>query len=88
MKRLVIGETKKLEDLEETVMIEREKMREVRYLKNRVNEYNNYLSQTDWVVIKISEAGVLDGDTDQLKEKYADVLAKRKEAREFINANE
>lgn len=49
-------------------------------------EARKYLEDTDYVVSKINEA-TIDGDEARMEmvEKYADVLAKRKEARKRIN---
>ncbi len=52
----------------------------------RIDECKQYLSNTDWVVAKIAEA---EGDDQtQLREKYADILTKRKEYRFEINSLE
>lgn len=46
-------------------------------------EAHAYLSATDWVAAKLAE---VDGDERAaMKERYADTLAKRREARETIN---
>ena len=52
-----------------------------------INSNKTYLSQTDWIVIKIQEAG-LSGDTSALLEKYATILSERQIAREEINTLE
>lgn len=48
-------------------------------------ECRQYLYDTDYVVIKLSELK-LDNDSSEV-EKYADVLAKRKECRKYLNDN-
>ena len=56
----------------------------VRY--NEINEYQQYLNDTDYVITKLNEAKIEDEDLfNSLKEKYAEVLTKRKEARAKIN---
>ena len=56
----------------------------VRY--NEINEYQQYLNDTDYVITKLNEAKIEDEDLfNSLKEKYAEVLIKRKEARAKIN---
>lgn len=51
-----------------------------------IAESKEYLSSTDWVVVKISEASAT-SDASALITKYSDILAKRAEARDTINAN-
>ena len=53
---------------------------------NEINEYQQYLNDTDYVITKLNEAKIEDEDLfNSLKEKYAEVLIKRKEARAKIN---
>jgi len=58
---------------------------EINSYQNEIYDQQDYLDTTDYVVSKISEAAAFGEDTDALKEKYADVIAKRKEARSRIN---
>lgn len=63
------------------------------YQKNikeiEVSELKNYLSETDYIIAKLNEAKIEDDALfEELKIKYADVIAKRKEARERIKALE
>ena len=63
------------------------------YQKNikqtEVSELKNYLSETDYIITKLNEAKIEDDALfEELKIKYADVITKRKEARERINALE
>ena len=63
------------------------------YQKNikqtEVSELKNYLSETDYIITKLNEAKIEDDALfEGLKIKYADVITKRKEARERINALE
>jgi hypothetical protein len=44
-----------------------------------------YLRDTDWVIVKIQEAALLNEDTTALQEKYSDILTQRQEARAAIN---
>ena len=56
----------------------------VRY--NEINEYQQYLNDTDYVITKLNEAKIEDEVLfNSLKEEYAEVLTKRKEARAKIN---
>ena len=53
---------------------------------NEINEYQQYLNDTDYVITKLNEAKIEDEDLfNSLKEKYAEILTKRKEARAKIN---
>ena len=53
---------------------------------NEINEYQQYLNDTDYVITKLNEAKIEDEELfNLLKEKYAEVLTKRKEARAKIN---
>ena len=63
------------------------------YQKNikeiEVSELKNYLSETDYIITKLNEAKIEDDALfEELKVKYADVITKRKEARERINTLE
>ena len=63
------------------------------YQKNikeiEVSELKNYLLETDYIITKLNEAKIEDDALfEGLKIKYADVITKRKEARERINALE
>lgn len=51
---------------------------------NRIAELKQYLSDTDYISNKLIEA-VDDTELQDLKEKYADTLKKRREARAEIN---
>ena len=54
--------------------------------RNEINEYKQYLAQTDYVISKLNEAKIEDETLfESLKVKYADILTKRKEARAKIN---
>ena len=53
---------------------------------NKINEYRQYLNDTDYVITKLNEAKIEDEELfNSLKEKYAEILTKRKEARAKIN---
>lgn len=53
---------------------------------NKINEYQQYLNDTDYVITKLNEAKIEDEELfNSLKEKYAEILTKRKEARAKIN---
>lgn len=55
--------------------------------QEEVVKYKKYLADTDYVVIKITEAMVIGNQQiiDELKNKYADVINERDEARKKIN---
>lgn len=55
--------------------------------QEKIAEYQKYLTDTDYVVVKISEAMVSGSKQliNELKNKYADVLNERNEARKQIN---
>ena len=53
---------------------------------NLMCEHKQYLNDTDYVITKLNEAKLEDENLfNSLKEKYAEVLIKRKEARAKIN---
>ena len=57
--------------------------------KTEVSELKNYLSETDYIITKLNEAKIEDDALfEELKVKYSDIIAKRKEARERINTLE
>ena len=54
-----------------------------------ITNLKNYLFETDYIITKLNEAKIEDDSLfEELKTKYADVITKRKEARERINALE
>ena len=57
-------------------------------LKGKIFEAKNYLRATDYIITKLSEAVATGEDTSELKIKYAEQLAKRKEYRASIDENE
>jgi hypothetical protein len=51
-----------------------------------ITQAEQYLSDTDWIVVKVSEL-VIDGiDTTDIKQQYATELDKRKVSRDTINS--
>ena len=57
--------------------------------ETEVSELKNYLAETDYIITKLNEAKIEDDALfEELKIKYSDVITKRKEARERINALE
>ncbi len=55
-------------------------------LLNAINDCNAFLSETDYIISKLNELKLEDDDSYETeKAKYADTLAKRKEARNKIN---
>lgn len=76
----------KLELLEDTAVTSSNVYKNEQY-NIEISDLKEYLTNTDFIVSKINEASVID-DTEEvanLKEKYADDLVKRKEARARIN---
>jgi len=56
-------------------------------IMNKINDNKMYLESTDYIVTKLAEAQIEDSENFiALKAKYADILAKRKEARDEINS--
>lgn len=54
-----------------------------------ITDLKNYLTETDYIITKLNEAKIEDENEFRiLKIKYSDIIAKRKEARERINALE
>jgi hypothetical protein len=51
-----------------------------------IYEYKKYLSDTDYVVIKMYETAMQGGSISDMLEEYKEVLFKREEARNLINA--
>ncbi len=51
-----------------------------------IAECKSYLSETDYIIPKIQEAMILDPEeAENIKTEYAEILQKRKEARQKIN---
>ena len=76
----------KLELLEDTE-ITSSSVYKIEQYNNEISDLKEYLTNTDFIVSKINEASVIDDEEEvaNLKTKYADDLAKRKEARARIN---
>ena len=51
----------------------------------QLSDAKQYLSDTDWVVVKINEVAITGGDTAPLPTKYADILLERENKRLTIN---
>ena len=52
----------------------------------KIKKLKRYLNDTDYIITKLNEAKIEDDELfNSLKEKYAEVLIKRKEARNRIN---
>lgn len=60
-------------------------MNEFNELINKLHKARTYLEQTDYIVIKLSEALANGDDIIELKTTYAEQLAKRKEYRTNID---
>ena len=50
-----------------------------------INEYKEYLRETDYIVIKMYETVAQGGSIIEMLKEYKEVLSKRKEARTLIN---
>lgn len=53
--------------------------------ENKIEEAKKYLADTDWIIVKISEATAMGANVEELKTKYAEQLIGRSEARYKIN---
>ena len=53
--------------------------------KKKVEDLKEYLQNTDYVVIKMYEAGIKGNSIEEMLKEYNDVLLKREEARKQIN---
>lgn len=60
---------------------------EITLAKNeqKITEAKQYLADTDWIVVKINEAALINENTAQLLTKYADILSERENKRLTIN---
>lgn len=63
------------------------KEKEAKEKYDEISKYKAYLNETDYVISKLQESQLVDSEENYkaLKEKYADILEKRKEARNKIN---
>ena len=50
-----------------------------------INEYKEYLRETDYCIIKMYETFVQGGSIIEMLKEYKEVLSKRAEARKLIN---
>lgn len=53
--------------------------------EQKIQEAKNYLVSTDWIVVKLQEAKLLETDITEMLTKYSTELTKREEARALIN---
>jgi antirestriction protein len=53
--------------------------------ESRIASYKQYLSETDYAIIKMYEEVVQGGSIIEMLKEYKEILAKRKEARQLIN---
>lgn len=84
------GHIWKVENGEAKIVLDTDKEISKQYnkmcLNNQMCDYKEYLSDTDYVISKLNELKLEDEDEYETeKVNYADVLAKRKEARKKIN---
>ena len=56
-------------------------------LKQQLAEAQQYLNDTDYVVVKMAEAMVAGEDITAMKAQYADVISEREVKRQFIGEN-
>lgn len=76
------GVLQKVDDLE---VINSDEYKEM-LKNNEINSLKRYLNETDYVISKLNEAKIEDEDLfNSLREEYAEILTKRKEARARIN---
>ena len=54
-------------------------------IQGQIQEYKEYLRETDYVVIKMYEIVAQGGSIIEMLKEYKEVLSKRKEARKLIN---
>jgi chromosome segregation ATPase len=84
-----IDEIEKLhyEAMSDEEKAEYDERKRVEKINSEISELKTYLSETDYVVSKINEimATGTDEEIAAVKEEYAEVLTKRKEARARIN---
>jgi hypothetical protein len=69
---------------------EYDEKKRVEKIEAEISELKAYLSESDYIVVKLNEciATGTEEEIAEMKEKYADDLAKRKEARARINSLE
>lgn len=53
--------------------------------KKKIEDLKEYLQNTDYVVIKMYEAGIKGNSIEEMLKEYNDVLLKREESRNLIN---
>ena len=58
-----------------------------RVLDQQLAEAQQYLDDTDYVVVKMAEAMVAGEDITDMKAQYADVISEREVKRQFIGSN-
>jgi hypothetical protein len=58
-----------------------------RVLEQQLREAEQYLKDTDYVVVKMAEAQALGVDVTAMKVEYTDVIAEREVKRQFIQEN-
>ena len=58
-----------------------------RVLDQQLTEAQQYLTDTDYVVVKMAEAMVAGEDITAMKAQYADVISEREVKRQFIGEN-
>lgn len=54
-------------------------------LNKQIQEAKQYLTDTDWIVVKLQEAQLLGSDISEMLTKYSTELTKREECRALIN---
>ena len=75
------------ENEEGFILLSKEPIKLAEQKLQAIAEKKDYLKNTDYVVIKIYEATIMDNTelVEQLKTEYADILQARQQAREEIN---
>ena len=80
---VVNGKLKLVDDVEYLASAEGKK----EHIEKQIREKQNYLTETDYIITKINEAKIEDDEelVKNLKIKYVEELAKRKQYRQEIN---
>lgn len=54
-------------------------------LQDSINTAKQYLTDTDWIIVKLQEVQLLGSDISEMLTKYSAELTKREECRTLIN---
>ena len=73
--------------MEEVHQINESKITPEQILQQQLADAQQYLTDTDYVVVKMAEAMVAGEDITAMKAQYADVISEREVKRTFIGEN-